>query len=195
MFPQLSFFWLWLDFRLRRIKLVTESHSLILCYVSLTFIQKYCGEDKNMSKGVFLFLHNGLKMVLKCSEKEKDPGKFLLFRQKSFFLELNTSSALLPKPGWRLWDLRHPGCFAAASQAHLEIKIQPWNLWAPRLEFNLCHQQSGGWIGWWASPQTPELPLLPWPQFPELRSVPAFQSQILLLLSASPELKWFEMIS
>lgn len=97
-----------------------------------------------MSKGVFLFLHNGLKMVLKCSEKEKDPGKFLLFRQKSFFLELNTSSALLPKPGWRLWDLQHPGCFAAASQAQLEVQIQPWNLWAPRLEFNLCHQQSGG---------------------------------------------------
>lgn len=76
------FFWLWLGFRHRRIRLVTESHSLILCYVSLTSLQKYCGEDKNMSKGVFLFLHNGLKMVLKCSENEKDPGKFLLLRQK-----------------------------------------------------------------------------------------------------------------
>lgn len=35
-FPNI--FWLWLDFRHRRIKLVTESHSLILCYVSLTFL-------------------------------------------------------------------------------------------------------------------------------------------------------------
>lgn len=114
-----------------------------------------------MSKGVFLFLHNGLKMVLKCSEKEKDPGKFLLLRQKSFFLELNTSSALLPKPAWRLWDLQYPGCLEAASQAHLDVKIQPWNLWAPRLELNLCHHQSEAQIHSWASPRDPNAAAAP----------------------------------
>lgn len=56
-----------------------------------------------MTIAMFLFLHNGLKMVLKCSEKENILRK-PCWQGRIIVLELNLSSASVIKTG-----SRHPG--------------------------------------------------------------------------------------
>lgn len=123
-----------------------------------------------MSKGVFLFLHNGLKMVLKCSERKRS-WKIVAVEAKIIFSGTEYILCFVTK-AWmealgftisRLFWGSFPGtsgCWNSAMKplgTTAGIKSLPSPVWGHK--FTREHH-----------PQTPEqlLPLQPWPWFSEL---------------------------